>query len=372
LTVLQEDNTPLETIAPTRLAVGGTSFPVVAVLPEHGRWPMPAGQQELALWIHGTVINYVIGLPYATATESLMSELSAADRMTLTLGNGTQLTFGSPQVKRVDGEDTSLMSQGRPGLTLMLLGGGQPSRLTVSARYLPEAVLPVAEQSADGLSVRVVSSGVVEDATPDTADSWYFVVEYQVTNTLASAVDPIYFDITLEDSAGQRYALNDPATALGDSGRVMAPIAAGGSARGSAGYIIPRTVSVPLVWRFLTDPTSADQASVFLDFEPPKPGPAEPDVELYEVFLDANRDMIVISGTVYNDGESDLSVADEAVEVTSGSGRSDLEISTPLLPWTIPPGDYQDFELQFTSVDAGDAVLLNILGFTFEIEGLSP
>ena len=109
-----------------------------------------------------------------------------------------------------------------------------------------------------------------------------------------------------------------------------------------------------------------------LDFEPPRPGPAEPEVELYEVFLDADRDVIVISGTVYNDGESDLRVAVEAVEVTSGSGRSNLEISTPLLPWTIPPDDYQDFELQFAVPVGADSVLLNVLGFTFEIEGLSP
>ena len=372
LTVLQEGNTPLETIAPTQLSVAGTSFPVVAVLPEQGRWPLPTEQQELAMWMYGTVINYVVGLPYASTTESLLSGLSSADRITLTLENGTQLAFGSPQGKRVDSGDTAPMSQDRPGLTLMVLGGDQPARLIVTARYLPEAVLPTAEKNVDGLIVRVVSSGLVENATPDGADSWYFVVEYQITNTLASAVDPTYFDMVLEDAAGQRHVLNEPATVLGDAGRLTALVGAGDSVRGSAGYVIPRTISAPLVWRFRADPTSADQATVVLDFEPPRPGPAEPDVELYEVFLDADRDVIVISGTVYNDGESDLRVAAEAVEVTSGSGRSNLEISTPLLPWTIPPDDYQDFELQFAVPQDADSVLLNVLGFTFEIEGLSP
>jgi hypothetical protein len=372
LTVLQEGNTPLETIAPTQLSVAGTSFPVVAVLPEQGRWPLPTEQQELAMWMYGTVINYVVGLPYASTTESLLSGLSTADRITLTLENGTQLAFGSPQAKRVDSGDTAPMSQDRPGLTLMVLGGDQPARLIVTARYLPEAVLPAAEKNSDGITVRVVSSGLVENATPDSADSWYLVVEYQITNTLASAVDPTYFDMVLEDAAGQRYVLNEPATVLGDVGRLTAPVGAGDSVRGSAGYVIPRTISAPLVWRFRADPTSADQATVVLGFEPPRPGPAEPDVELYEVFLDADRDVIVISGTVYNDGESDLRVAAEAVEVTSGSGRSNLEISAPLLPWTIPPDDYQDFELQFAVPQDADSVLLNVLGFTFEIEGLSP
>jgi len=372
LTVLQEGNTPLETLAPTQLSVGGTSFPVVAVLPEQGRWPLPTEQQELAMWMYGTVINYVVGLPYASTTESLLAGLSTADRIILTLENGAQLTFGSPQAKRVDSGDTAPMSQDRPGLTLMVLGGDQPARLIVSARYLPEAVLPPVEKTVDGLTVRVVSSGLVENAAPDSVGSWYFVVEYQITNTLASAMDPTYFDMVLEDAAGQRYVLSEPSTVLGDAGRLTALIGAGDSVRGSAGYVIPRTISAPLVWWFRADSTSADQASVVLDFEPPKPGPAEPDVELYEVFLDADRNVIVISGTVYNDGESDLRVAAEAVEVTSGSGRSNMEISTPLLPWTIPADDYQDFELQFTVPEGADSVLLNVLGFTFEIEGLSP
>jgi len=372
LTVLQEDNLPLDTIVPTQLSVAGTSFPIVAVLPEQGRWPLPTERQELAMWMYGTVINYVVGLPYVLTTESLLSGLSTADRITLTLENGTQLAFGSPQAKRVDSGDTATMSQDRPGLTLMMLGGDQPTRLIVTARYLPETVLPTAEKNVDGLIVRVVSSGLVENAPPDGADSWYFVVEYQITSTLASAVDPTYFDMVLEDATGQRYVLTESATVLGDAGRLTALVGAGDSVRGSAGYVIPRTISGPLVWRFRVDPTSADQANVVLDFDPPKPGPAEPDVELYEVFLDADRDVIVISGTVYNDGESDLRVAAEAVEVTSGSGRSNLEISTPLLPWTIPPDDYQDFELQFTVPEGAGSVLLNVLGFTFEIEGLSP
>lgn len=95
-------------------------------------------------------------------------------------------------------------------------------------------------------------------------------------------------------------------------------------------------------------------------------------MELYEAFLDGTRDVIVVSGTIYNDGESDLRVAPEAVEMTSGEGRSSLEIETPLLPWTIPPDDFQDFELQFSLPEDVDSVLLNILGFSFEIEGLSP
>jgi len=107
-------------------------------------------------------------------------------------------------------------------------------------------------------------------------------------------------------------------------------------------------------------------------YTPPAPRPAVPDVQLQEAFLDENRSVVVISGTVYNDGEMNLTVASEAVEVTSSEGRSRLVAATPLLPWLITPDGYQDFELQFEVPADAESVLLNILGFSFQIEGLTP
>ena len=268
LTVLQEDNTPLETVLPTQLRLAGTSFPVAAILPEQGRWPLPADQTTLALWVHGTVINYVIGLPYLPATESLLAGLTPSDQIVLALENGTELAFGSPQAKRVDPADTAPMSQERPGLTLVMLGGDQPSRLTVTARYLPEAVKPSLEQRADGLAVSVLDAAIAKDTGSESSQSWTFVVEYAVTNTLSTAVTPALFALVLEDASGQRYVLNETATGLGNAGRLTEPVAPGAAARGSAGYVIPRTVRAPLSWHFRADATSSDQATFVLGFEP--------------------------------------------------------------------------------------------------------
>lgn len=372
LTVIQEDNTPVNTVAPVQLSVGGTTYPVVAVVPEQGRWPMPAEQMEQGLWMFGTLINYVIGLPYSESAESLLANLDSGDRITLTLENGTQLAFGSPQVQRVDAGDTSALSQTRPGLTLMTVGGEGVSRLVVKARYLPEDTRPSTEQGADGLTVRILDAGIIENATPDQAGSWYFLVEYVVTNTITSSIDPTFFDMVLEDGSGQRYIRSDEATARGQYGLLSLLIPPAGSARGSAGYVIPQTARAPLVWVFRADVTSTDQARLVVNFEPPRPRPAQPDVELYEAFLDEIRDVIVISGTVYNDGESTLQVAEGDVSLTAGSGRATLMASTPLLPWSVPGDDYQDFELQFGVPAGAESVLLTVLGFAFEIEGLAP
>jgi hypothetical protein len=108
------------------------------------------------------------------------------------------------------------MAQDKPELTLLILGNDRPNRLIVKARYLPEDVLPVREQLAEGLLVEVNSAGILS-GTPIQAGSWTFMVEYQVTNTTDATVDPAFFDMVLEDGRGQRYVLNAEAATLGNT-----------------------------------------------------------------------------------------------------------------------------------------------------------
>lgn len=372
ITVIEEDSTPVTIAGPKTLNIAGSLYPVVAVRPEQGRWPLPLDQQDLGLWMYGTLINYVIGLPASPVNEALLADLSSGDRITMTLQNGAQLHFGSPQVKRVDTVDATPMTQDKPGLTLMVLGSQNASRLVVNARYLPEDTRPPGEQSSEGVVVEVLSSGILEDVTPPDPDAWYFVVEYQVTHNDSNSVDPTFFAMVLKDAAGRSYSLSSDATVLGEYGELVVSIPQDTSTQGSAGYLIPKTIKTPLVWTFRADATSTEVASFVLAFEPPKPAPAQPDVELLEVFLDGRRDVIVVSGTVYNDGESELNVTSQDVAMTAGGGQSVLQASAPLLPWVVPAGGYQDFEMQFTAPEDTTSVLLDILGFAFEIEGLTP
>jgi len=367
--VIQESGTPLLTVLPSQLEVGGQSLGVVPVTPEQGRWPVPSPDRaaDVAVWIHGTVINYVLGLPYTRTTESLLAGLSGTERITLTLDNGVKLIFGTPQAQRIAMDDLTPMAQGQPGLTLVLLGAGQSSRLVVRARYLPEESLATeGKQRVDGLSVVILNSGVVHDE----GDTRYFVVEYEITNETTESVNPTFFDLSLEGNEGQRYALNEAATARGQYGKLQATIPAGGSAMGSAGYVIPRASQPPLTWVFRADPTSANALRNVLPYEAPQPSPAQPSIELTSAFADGKRNVIVINGTVRNLGETALSVTLADVSLTSAGGSSSLMASTPLLPWAIQGGQSQAVELQFSRPSHVPSVLLNILGFPFQIEGL--
>lgn len=366
--VLQENGTPLPAVLPVTLEVGGeTDFPIVPVPLEEGRWPVPAEQEDVAVWVYGTVVNYVIGLPYARTTESLLGGLGTGDTITLTLGNGTTLLFGSPRAERYPTGDTEPLSQRSPGLTLVLLGGEDADRLVVQARYLPEES-PTTEgpQRVGDLRIHLLDSGPVEGPGGESG----FLVEFRVVNSTTMEVDPELFDMVLQDGADQRYAVNPTITALGEHNMLALPLPPGSSVAGSAGYMVPEDLTPPLTWIFRPDPASTEAARFSLPYEPPMAGPPVPQVTLSEAFADERRGVIVINGMVSNSGESPLPVTQEYVVLTSSAGEAPLRASTPVLPWSVPPGGEQLFELQFARPQDVDSVLLDFWGFTFEIEGL--
>ena len=258
------------------------------------------------------------------------------------------------------------MEQDQPGLTLVILDSNQSNRLIVQARYLPEESLIAQDQRVDGVKVEVLESHI-----PDkTEDSYYFVIEYQVTNENTANIDATFFDMALEDGNGQRYTPNDAATSWGKYGRLTRILTYGESATGSVGYQIPRAIQPPVTWIVRSDPTSANSTRFTIPYTPPQPGPPAPNVELSSVFNDGARNVIVIDGVLSNNGESPLVVTLANVNLTSGNGNGTLQTSTPLLPWTVAANAYQEFELQFSRPTGVDSALLEIVGFTFRIEGL--
>jgi len=363
--VIEEGSNPVPTRLPSTVEVGGLTLPVIAVTTEQGRWPLPDVDANVALWLHGTVVNYVFGIPYSDTIESRLAGLASSERITVTMESGTELVFGAPKTERMDADNLSPTSQDQPGLTLMTIGGGN-TYILVQARHLPTDARALDDQRAGDLFVEVLESGIVEEDDPP----WTFVVEYRITNRGEGSVDPVSFDMVLRDDLGQRFSLNAEATALGLYGRPTGVILAGADVRGSAGYVLPSDVALPLTWIFRADATAEDAARHVLAFEMPMPDPARPFVQLTDAFYDAGRNVIVVSGTMENQGETALEVTLDDVSLTSGAGESVLQAASPLLPWRVEPGVEAAFELQFDRPQGTERALLNVLGFTFEIDGL--
>ena len=191
VTVLQEGGTSLLTVRPNSISIAGTTFPVVAVVPEQGRLPLPSAQANVAVWVHGTLINYVIGLPANDINESMLAGLSSSSRISLVLENGSVLVFGTSQSQRVSADDLSPMNQDRPGLTLLLLGANTTDRLVVHARHLPEDSLPANGQKADDVRIKVLDTAALGEISENTV----FIVEYEVVNEGDFTIDPAVFDM---------------------------------------------------------------------------------------------------------------------------------------------------------------------------------
>jgi len=209
----------------------------------------------------------------------------------------------------------------------------------------------------------------VEDVRPLEVDSWYVVVDYQVTNTTSSVLQPLAFDLALEDSDGYRYILNETATALGTYGKLEVALSPGETARGSAGYVIPATARFPLIWIFRPDPSLPDHMRVALDLTLPAAAEPLPEVVLLDAFWDPARAVVVLSGQVTNNGDSLVGIERDQVKLTSPGQEYALVAVTPLLPWRVQPATVQQFELQFEVPTQPEAVLrLTIAGFEFEIE----
>jgi hypothetical protein len=369
MSVIQENGVPITAMIPTSIAVGNRQnqpFHITPVMPEDGRWPIPAESDDVAVWVYGTVVNYVIGMPYSNTIESLLAGLTSGDRLTLTLSNGNVLVFSSSQAERVAANDTSPMAQTRPGLTLVMLGSMQTERLVIRARYLPEEGLTSESgQKVDDLTVKVLDTNII-----DTDEKRYVVVEYQVNNQSTLPVDPDIFNLTLQDGTGLLYQPNAEATAQGQAGALDVLIPPGSTVQGSAGYFVPQDMQPPLTWIFRADPASSESARFVLPYELPPPSPPQPNVEITTAFVDNRQNLIVVNGVIRNLGESRLTIEQNNVQLSSSAGSSSLQTTNPPWPWVVEGGSEQNFELQFSRPPNVQSVLLDILGFTFELQGL--
>jgi hypothetical protein len=146
------ETAPPPTPAPTQAAVPVVSNPQEAVLQSVAiagqiyrvepteivaDWKF-SDQPGVASWISGTVINYIVGLPYSATNAALFQKTKQADSIRLTVANGQVLTFRVAAIQRVATTDTQVMAQDHPGVTLLLLGEPTPDRLAILGDYVPQ------------------------------------------------------------------------------------------------------------------------------------------------------------------------------------------------------------------------------------------
>lgn len=368
---------------PISLTVAGQVFPVVAFVSEQAEWAYPADGSGAAVWVCGTVVNYLVGLEPTAENEALLAALRPGDEIELYRSNGSVLFFRFVELQQVEENDATVFEQSQPGLTLIVLGEDGMWQIA-KADYATERepVQPPSETLAQpGQAVWVgdvqvtVERGHVERGAGSLAPgTMVYLVEFTVQNSGTVALDAGAFGMDLRDGVGNVYLPSPAAVALGDYGPLEGGIAPGAAAQGTAGYVVPEALGGPaLLWTFRPWPGSDARASVSIPYEGGAGGGVGPEpagraqVTIADIFVD--EDVLVIEGEVRNVGDGVLTVEVDGITLSSSAGMGELRMAAPPLPWSIEPGQTQIVELQY-DVPGASTALLTLLGYSFEIGGL--
>jgi hypothetical protein len=364
---------------PTVLEVGERSFPIQPSVPQASDpWAVGADRPDTAVWLYGTVVNYVLGLQPTDENREMMDSIQKGDLITLRLSGGTTLTFLSMLPREVPAGSEDLFDQTQPRLTLVLL---DPTTWTVLQADFEAVVEPtpttgevtagVGQPVQVGDARVVVLEGHAERGGAGLAPgTMLYFVEVSVRNTGNTSLIPDAFLMMLEDDVGNRYAPSPDAAEAGRYGALPDVIGPGQDVEGSVAYIVPEDLTGPLLtWIFSPTPTSELRARFSIPYTPPARPSALPEVMVLDAFLSEDGSTLLVEVEIYNPGEEDLTVAEDDISLSSSAGPGELELAAPPLPWTIPAGEIREGELQFARPEASAAVV-TILGYTFEISGM--
>jgi hypothetical protein len=335
----------------------------------------------VALWVCGTVVNYVIGLEPTSEAEALITSLAPGDRIKLQLANGTVLPFRFAARQEVPAGDEEILSQRQPRLTLFL--AEEDVWQVAVADYVAEedpVEVAASEPSAQvgqpitaGDARVTVSQGHARRDANLPSGTMYYLVEFLVDNVGDTPLSTGSFSMRLQDELGNTYLASPSASETGDYGPLSGELQPGASMQATAGYLVPDPLpGGNLTWTFSPRPGFEAQARIGIPYEDTALSPsstAQIDVTMDDAFLSNDGATLIIVGEVTNGTAEPLTVEMADITLSSSSGASELVMAAPSLPWSIEPGQAQVIELQYQRPGAS-TVLLELLGYSFEIAGL--
>ena len=120
---------------PKTLEIGGVAYFIIPtdVSPTKG-WQIPQ-MDGAASWINGSIVNYILGLPYTETNIRVMGSLKVGDRVLIRTSTAGVLEFIVRETKRVPPQQVEIFQQGRQGITICLTGDPAIDRLVVLGDY---------------------------------------------------------------------------------------------------------------------------------------------------------------------------------------------------------------------------------------------
>lgn len=368
--------------APTSLQVGTQRFGVRAEpLQSSGVWDPDVSEGETALWVYGSLINYIIGLPDGDENRQLLEGLSSEDQIILTLRDGAQHRFAVTNREYIEANRVDVFAQNTPGLTLLLLRAPGDERLIVQGEYVVDTS-PGGEETAGGLvelgetaqlgnlRITATEAATLFDRPQAPSGFIFFVIDFQVENVGAGRVDLTQLRFDLSDEIGNRYASSAEAATYGAYSPPAGTLGPGETRQASVGYQIPAGLTAPTLSWTVGRQGGTEQIEVTMPFAQSSEAAAENAVvtlDAGEVSTDGTS--LVLTGQVSNNGSQRLVVNENNVSLRS-DGTIHLMLSTnPAFPWVVEPGQSLSFAVTFQRPGVAEATF-TILNHPFVIGGL--
>lgn len=341
-----------------------------------GSWQPETSGANTAVWVYGTVINYVIAIPYSEANETLLSGLTPGEEMTLFTRNNNSFTFTFESRAMVPAASQDVYAQQRPGITLVLWGGEGSDRMVVTGQYQVPDVSSAGSDNTlvelgetaqmDDLQVTVTGASHLlgrQEALPGFA---FFLVDFEIQNVGLTAVDANTLHLLLIDEMGNQYAANPAAGQLGNAPALNGFINAGQTVQATAGYQIPASLeSKTLVW-VVSRADRSGQLQVRIPFNEGSAQGASVSLTRAEVSPDFTS--LVLGGTVTSLGNQPVNVTEADVFLQTSDGSVFLLLSTnPPFPWVVATGESVQFLVTFQRPSTADTATFTVLNQPFAL-----
>ena len=311
--------------------------------------------EEVAVWVFGTVINYVFGIP-----EEMVRDLTLDDTILMRTATGAVYTFAVTEQFTAEPQEVELFSQRQaPGITLFALpASGEPLPMAravyLAANEELTGLAPVAavgeEISINGISFAV--NAVSVDQELDGLLSVQVIGHIGASET-TSASNPLL--VSLTTPTGQ-YAPEG-------GGQLYAGPTAG---EWALSWRLPADLLLESA-RLLATSLYDEGAVIDLGSMP------SPEKALSLIVLNADWDELNGEATVFlevtNEGQSTARLDSSYLEMTQQGGDVPATI-LPEVPTLIEPGGHVLLEIRFRSLVPGMPVLLKAGQTLWEIQGL--
>jgi hypothetical protein len=381
LVVGLSDSTPVSVTlsAPISVDASGRRWAVqTQTIPVDGTWSPAIPDGETAVWVYGTVVNYVIALRDTLENRLALEQLAPGDEMIMRMGDGVTFAFAFNSRREVPVTGRDIFNQQAPGLTLVLVGSGGGERLVVYGRYLVGESNEMSVENSvelgetvqlDGLQFTVTGAAYVFDRPEIPPGFAFYLVDYQAQNVAGTVFNSGLLRLTLADELGNQYAFNPIASQIGNHPPLGGPLNPNQMTTATAGYQIPAGLSSPTLRWQITRTDNNNQAQVVIPFRDRQEQAQQASVALTQADVSVDGTSLFLVGQVTNLGSETMAVPESGINLTSDGSVYLILSTSPGFPWLVAPGQTIQYSLTFQR-PAGSSAVFTVLNQPFELTGL--